>query len=209
MNDSMLYAIDHPTSIRAILANPHGRRWTIQGFGMLRTYLTEDETVRLHVWSLADKVPGVSVIHDHPWDFTSDVISGEIVNRRYDMLRLRGEVSLRHLECWSRPIVCGEDGCMLGEPERVVLVPRALEKYREGESYSQTAAELHASFPSDGAVTVITRRFGADRDVARVCWNEDAGPDGWVSAEPREATREEVERITAFALLRWGARGEP
>lgn len=187
--------------IRRILENPHGRRWTIQGFGMLRTYLTEDERVRLHVWSRADEVPGVSVIHDHPWDFTSRVVSGVVRNVRY--------MAGGHEPHWTRLIVCGPGGCALGTPERVMLGAYPDDVHGPGDRYSQAAEVLHASFPSDGAVTVITRRFGADRDVARVCWPDAAGSNGWVSAEPREATHEEVERITALALANWGGTPVP
>lgn len=187
--------------IRAILASPHGRRWTIQGFGMLRTYLTDDERVRLHVWSRADEVPGVSVIHDHPWDFTSRVVSGVVRNVRY--------MDGGHEPHWTRSIVCGPGGCALGTSERVMLGAFPDDVHGPGDTYSQAAPVLHASYPSDGAVTVITRCFGAERDVARVCWPDAAGPNGWVSAEPRDATPEEIERITRHALARWQPTATP
>lgn len=195
-----------PSEIHRILERPHTYRWTLQGFGMLRMYLTEDESVRLHVWSHADAKPGVSTIHDHPWDFTSEVISGVVRNVRHRIADAEDAARCDSATYWTRGLVCGPGGCLLGESERVLLLTQPAEVYEPGDTYSQTAVELHESIPSDGAVTVITRRFGPDRDRARVCWPLDKGRDGWVSAEPREATAEEVERITGLALERWAPR---
>lgn len=53
-------------TVRSILERATDLEWSLQGFGMLRHYLTP--TVRLHVWASAFRVKNVSTIHDH-WDF--------------------------------------------------------------------------------------------------------------------------------------------
>ena len=70
------------TFVQEIIRNPLiYPGWSLQGFGMLRLYLTKE--IRLHVWDTAYQVPNVSLLHDHPWDFTSVVIAGCMENRLY------------------------------------------------------------------------------------------------------------------------------
>ena len=64
-----------------ILEFPERHDWTLQGFGMLRAYLSSE--IRLHVWSAAHRVEGVSDIHNHPWDFESMVVCGNMENTLY------------------------------------------------------------------------------------------------------------------------------
>lgn len=70
----------------AIADAADGRRndWSTQGLGMLRLYLSRE--VRLHVWHSAFRVPSVSDIHDHPWDFRSDIVCGSVRNVRYGIV---------------------------------------------------------------------------------------------------------------------------
>jgi hypothetical protein len=44
-------------SVLQILANPFDYKWTIQGFGMLRTYLDSEHSERLHIWDPDIAVP--------------------------------------------------------------------------------------------------------------------------------------------------------
>lgn len=67
--------------VKAILEKARAYKWSIQGFGMLRLYLSAE--VRLHVWDSRFRVPGVTDIHDHSWDFESEVAAGEVLQRRY------------------------------------------------------------------------------------------------------------------------------
>src|SRR6185503_17239495 len=69
--------------VRDVLETPHDRIWTLQGFGMLRTYLGDDMNMRLHVWDARHAAPNVSSIHNHPWGFTSLILSGEMENVLY------------------------------------------------------------------------------------------------------------------------------
>ena len=67
--------------VRSILEDPAGRPWVMQELGLLAVWLDERHEHRLHLWDPAAAV-GDPPIHDHPFDFTSTVIAGEITNTR-------------------------------------------------------------------------------------------------------------------------------
>lgn len=177
------------SQINDILAHPLDHEWTLQGFGMLRMYLDPGQVERLHIWDTGMAVADVSTIHDHPWDFTSRIVRGSLVNERFviDDRTIGMAMSMAKIKT-------GEGGGLIGAPEPVRLVSRKQETYHAGDTYSQLAPEFHESLPAPGTVTVITRSFHADRDTATVCWREG----DWVSAEPRPATREEIEHFISI-----------
>lgn len=179
-------------TIKQILEKAEHYEWSLQGFGMLRLYLTKE--TRLHVWSDSHTVPNVSDIHDHPWNFRSTVVAGELRNYRFTPVE-RG--ASRFL---TRRILCGPGGCVMGEPAYVNLYEGVREIYFEGDDYYQGASEIHRSEPIDGTVTIITRAFLDDSDHANVFWRPG---EEWVSAEPRPATPEEIKAITGNALRMW------
>lgn len=184
----------HPilkASIKALLRCATEYEWSLQGLGMLRLYLEPD--IRLHVWSREHAVEDVSVIHTHPWHFTSTIIAGELRNIRY-ATHPDGQRFMQQL------LQCGPGGCLKSQPEMVKLRVDVDESFSEGETYSQAATVRHASFPEDGTVTIIKRAPTGDPDHALVFWP--FGRD-WVSAEPRRATPDEVDQITRNALARW------
>lgn len=178
--------------IKAILENPLGHVWSLQGLGMLRLYLSKE--VRLHVWSDHARVDEVSELHDHPWSFMSWIIAGKLKNTRFTKCDGGGD---RYM-CQS--LLCGTGGGLKGGPVPMQLSASRIEHYMEGDAYFQDAPEIHRSEPEDGTVTIIERRFSDDVDHARVFW-EEGKP--WVSAEPRVATDSEVLHITRNALQRW------
>ena len=190
--------------VRSILANPIDHDWSIQGLGMLRTYLTD--MYRLHVWSPEDATPNVSRLHDHPWDFTSYVVAGYIVNTRYSRvpaaidhktyLAPSGATKWQHVR-----IRCGPDGGVAGEPGELLLVANVPEEIKEGEWYAQHAHEIHDTVPAGGTVTIIRRTKLPDPDHANVYF-----PMGqpWVSAGGAVvASSDIVKRICDRALERW------
>lgn len=187
----------HKPLVQNILEN-HGRHeWTIQGLGMLRTYLPGD--LRLHVWSSTAEFEDVSKMHTHPWDFESRVIAGKVVNIRFTWPDPDG--GSKSPICFQRQMIrCGQGGGIVGEPEEVSLIQGHAEGYLEGSVYRQQAHEIHVSLPKDGTVTLIQRSFHEDTEHAYVYF-----PIGeeWVTAEPRAATPEEVERICEAALSEW------
>ena len=196
--------------IRGVLRHHHFYKWTLQGFGMLRTFpFPDNQEVRLHVWSKAHQVPGVSTIHNHPWDFSSTVVSGELTNVLYGVARasktLYDKLTLEQQGGFSherQDLRCGEGGGLIGVPTpvRLVEVGRATYTSDWTHTYMQTAEAIHESRPQDGTVTLVARKFRENRDIARVFW-----PAGlaWISAEPREATPAEVEAIVENALEKW------
>jgi hypothetical protein len=171
------------------LAHPFDYEWSLQGFGMLRAYLDAEQIIRLHIWDLGSAFPDVSRIHDHPWDFTSRIVTGQMGNQRYTVDGPDGE------EFLSARIRCGEQAQLLEEPTRALVSAQPQESYGPEERYSQEATEFHESFPLPGTVTVIQRSFKKNREIARVLWRE--GP--WGDAKPRPATQEEVKHFIGLA----------
>lgn len=180
--------------VKAMLKNADRFEWTLQGFGMLRTYLDDDHNLRLHVWDPRFKVEGVDEVHTHPWNFHSFVVAGEVENVRLSAgLAEDGNYMEQKLRC-------GVGGGLCGDPRSVSLREHRPEIVKEGETYTQKAHEIHRSSPASGTVTIIQREFLDDTEHAYVYI-----PKGqeWCSAEPRLATAEEVETITVDALARW------
>jgi hypothetical protein len=186
--------------VRSVLDCSDRIEWSLQGLGMLRCYLTED--IRLHIWDSEQAAPGVSSFHTHPWDFTSLVVAGRVVNQRFKESAIgpaHGGVTAK-IPTMRQMIRCGEGGGLEGEPGPVYLAPQPPEICTAGCSYSQKATEVHESRPDDGAVTIIKRSVPEDGhpDFANVYW-----PKGqeWVSAEPRPAKDREVRTIINKALI--------
>lgn len=184
--------------IKKILENPLGYEWSLQGFGMLRLYINNN--LRLHIWNDNFSVKNVSLAHDHPWDFTSYIISGEIENIKYVKILENLDKYPYYSKYNTQKIKCGPEGCAKSDIYECVL----LEKYREiiksGESYYQSKNEIHMSFPKNGTVSLIDRKFYDDTEHANVFWNEN---NNWVEANPVKANEYEVEEIISFALKNW------
>lgn len=175
-----------------ILDNPFDREWSIQGFGMLRTYLDDERVGRLHIWDQEQAIEDVSTVHDHPWDFTSRIVRGYVKNVKF---RFLGDRHLGGGHMRVAKIRCGEGGGITEDLGRQRIGMDRTDIFGPGDAYSMFAPELHETFTSPGAVTVIERSFHADRDIATVCWREGE----WVSAEPRPATRHEIEHFVRLA----------
>jgi len=184
--------------VREILENPYDHKWTLQGFGMLRLYISD--TKRLHIWDASYAFKDVSLIHDHPWDFNSYIVAGVVRQHRFDVTP-RNRLNQNGLDNYeAQTIVCGEGGCSTGNIYQTGLKRSLIEIYREGDEYSQKAEEIHLSIPESGTVTIINRVFKEDTEHANVFW-----PIGekWVSAEPRKADEEEIYNFTQLALSKW------
>lgn len=159
--------------------------WTVQGFGMVRTYLDDAQRWRLNVWDDRLKVPNVSEIHDHPWDFRSWVLCGRLTNVRFleSQAADKGAVPFQHVE-----IVTGEGGGpVMGVVTRHLVAVRP-EGYEPGDTYTQRRQEIHVTKCERGTVTLNDRGEPTPEHTARIYWA--AGP--WINAEPRAATHDEV-----------------
>lgn len=179
------------TLVRHLLESPfNAGPWTLQGFGMLRLYLPDD--CRLHIWSDDHRV--VNNLHDHPWGFTSLIVSGHIV----DEVWAYSPGASTHL---IQEIQCGQGGGIKSEPSPISLTRTSKLRVDVGGSYTRTPSDLHQSNPSHGCVSLIRRtRSGRPADVARV-----AVPLGqtFEFVEPRPATESEVQAIVSTALEKW------
>lgn len=159
--------------------------WTAMGFGMVRTYLDDAKRWRLNIWDDRLRVPEVSEIHDHPWDFTSYVCCGRISNVRFDRTYGPGACALpyQHVQ-----IETGEGGGPTGPVDTAWLTPSRPEIYMPGESYRQAKKEIHITKAVRGTVTLNDRSPPTPEHTAHIFWPR--GP--WVNAEPRHATQDEV-----------------
>lgn len=182
-------------AIEFILRNPLDFEWSVSGLGKLRLYLDPRREFRLHVWDRRLRGAGVSTIHDHPWDFESTIVAGELVNQRYYLANPARGVNYKF-----QKILCGVGGGPVGEPSVTRLEAAKLERYRENNIYIQDATEVHQTAALDGTVTLVRRRFREDVDHANVFWLPETE---WVDAEPRAATPEEVKAVTAYSLHLW------
>jgi len=171
--------------VRTILEGALEHQWKIQELGLLSLRLDEDRAHVLHVWA-PERFVGPPPIHDHPYDFTSTVIVGEITNTRY-VEDPSGRTYLR--ERYSLPDETAR------RSDHVRLVADAV-TYTEDEEYSQRADELHDSTQLPGTVTLLRRRF-VDVNELTVCRADGAL---WVTGAARVATASEVASITARAL---------
>lgn len=188
--------------VRAILENWGSFEWTVQGIGMLRTKL--DGIGRIHIWDASLRVPWVSDVHSHPWDLTSHVVSGELINTKFEVVEgdpdCRPPSSRSVLKYVENCIQTGEGGGLIGPPQEVCLGWGEADCYGPGMSYSQHRDEIHRTLFADGTVTVMERTMGPPDEKARVYWPRMTN---WVSAMPRPALSYECEDVIRFALSRW------
>jgi hypothetical protein len=171
--------------------------WTMQGFGFLRLKISD--SMRLHVWDSRLREAGVSDIHDHTqWAFTSHIISGSLVNIRYEVCQPTCDNAQPYN---MATLKCGIGGGMIdGSTKLAHLLAGKPELYLPGSSYRQEPDEVHRTMPADGTVTLIEQER-RDVDTARVFW-----PIGgtWGDAIPRQATKDEVANVGSFALSIFG-----
>jgi hypothetical protein len=171
--------------VRMILEHAEDYPWTLQDIGLLGLRLDDRREYRLHVWDSSYSV-GELPVHDHPFDFTSTVIAGEMTNTRYEEDPSGVEY---HRMRYLPP---NEDA----RTTDTVRLSGTATTFTAGERYSQRAHELHDSRQLPGTVTIIRRSF-KDVPELTVCTR---GEDEWVSGESRPAAPEDVKRITALAL---------
>ena len=183
-------------SIRAILEHPTEFAWTVQGFGFMRCYLTPDKRWRLNVWD-SELATNASLIHDHPWNFTSYIIAGALYNFRYTENEAEGD-----WYTWGL-LLPGIGGGLTSAPQGVkALWQGKREEWLPGDVYTQKHREIHHTEFGDGTVTLNDRiRPHGGKDIARIFWP--AG-EQWQDAMPRDATAVEVLRTTAKALATIG-----
>jgi hypothetical protein len=175
--------------VRTMLEHAQDFAWVIQDIGLLGLRLDDRKEFRLHLWD-PDYATCEPPVHDHPFDFTSTIIAGEMTNTRY-----QEDASGVTYTRW-RYSPADEDG-RRGD---AVTLSATAKTFREGDCYSQLAHELHSSCQVPGTVTIIRRSFKEAPDLLTVCHRDDSM---WVSGQSRRATSDEVKRVTTKALERF------
>jgi hypothetical protein len=159
--------------------------WRMVDIGLMGLRLDEWREYRLHVWDARGSV-GEPPVHDHPYDFTSAVIVGELTNTRY-VESPGGDEYIRFR--YSPP----------DEDQRrsdTVRLTATVETLRQGDEYRQVAGELHSSGQQPGTVTLLRCAWPEPRELT-VCVQDEAS---WRSGQARAATRAEIKAFTARAL---------
>lgn len=188
------------TLTRQVFNSWQDYEWSLQGFGMLRCYLSRE--VRLHIWDDRYRVSNVSDIHDHPLDLTSLVLSGELTDHHYAVCV--EDSKLEDTTHYGNRIVCGPGGGVSEEVKPYWLYNYMPETFRAGQSYEVKKGALHRTVARRGTVTLVSRSNRSENeegDIALSLWGADLGTRGWVSAESRPATPEEVQDIIGQALF--------
>jgi hypothetical protein len=176
-----------PALVRTILEHAEDFPWRMQDVGLLGLRLDDRRQHRLHVWGPTYTV-GEPPVHDHPYDFVSTVVVGEMTNTRYVEDPAGVEYQrVRYVPADENARTA--DAVMLSSTAIVV---------RAGEEYSQDAHELHDSRQTPGTVTIVRMAF-VHVAALTVCTRD--AP--WVSAQARPATPAEVKAITGAALERF------
>lgn len=97
---------------------------------------------RLHVWSPWNPpTPGDAEVHDHPFEFSSLVLAGEMINTRLrDVDDVGGEYVEHRAECVTS---FGPQPALLSTPRRVRLDEDGCDIVRRGELYRMAPWLLH------------------------------------------------------------------
>jgi len=160
-----------------------------QGLGFLRVNIGND--LRMHIWDDALEYPNVSKMHNHSWDLQSKIVCGTIYNHRF-AYNPAGQPYLR------RRLRCGVGCEWVGNPELVHLSPLPIQKLLSGQMYFQHANEIHITQAVPGTITLMHRKYDGPNGEADIFW--ELGKE-WGTAEPHEATAEEIETAIKKSLL--------
>lgn len=181
--------------VQQVLKHRAEFKWTLQGFGMLRTHFDGD--MRMNIWDDRFAVPGIidSSVHDHPWRFESYVVAGRVRNVRYEIVT-KDNQEMGDTSYNMQSIKTGVSGAVFGPIEPVILAAFPTESYSAGQKYSQEADEIHLSMPDRHTITINDREYKTDRTTARVFWRGEK----WITAAPREASDQERDEIIDSVL---------
>ena len=182
--------------VKKILKNPFDYGWELQGFGMLRTYIDKD--TRLQIWLKDFIVPGVTDIHTHPWDFISHIYQGKITNHTFLKLDYN-ESDLDKGEIYDECVILTGENAHVKEIKEVILHKFLSATYFAGHEYRHNSHLPHRIDFDDGTITILTKLNIQEESIAN-SYVPESGV--WVSAAPRLATPEEIEKfITAASKL--------
>jgi hypothetical protein len=179
----------HETLNRALvltmLEHAEGFPWRMQEIGLMGLRLDDRRECRLHIWD-PSYYAGEPPVHDHPYDFTSTIIAGELTNVRYAQ-DPGGEEYVR---------IRYSPGAEAQRRSEAVRLSPTSATFAEGQQYGQLAHELHASWQRPGTVTAIRCSWVAAPELT-VCLPDEAS---WTSGQGRAATPQEIKAFSAKAL---------
>jgi hypothetical protein len=172
--------------VLTILRHAEDFPWRIQqDIGLLGLRLDDRRRHRLHVWDPIDGFEDPPV-HDHPYDFASEVLVGQLTNTRYEedpageeYVRFRYSPGAEE-QRWSDTVTLAATATTLVE----------------GGHYRQLASELHASRQVPGTVTLISCSW-VEAPELTVCVRDERS---WRSGQARDATRAEIKTAVTKAL---------
>ena len=171
--------------VLTVLQHAEDFPWRMQEIGLMGLRLDDRREYRLHVWDPSHCV-GDPPVHDHPYDFTSTIIAGELTNARYEPDPAGDE----YVRFSYSP---GSEGERRSDTVRLSSTATT---FIEGNQYRQLAHELHASWQQPGTVTAI-RCFWVEAPELTVCLRDEGS---WRSGQGRDATSEEIKDFTVKAL---------
>jgi hypothetical protein len=171
--------------VLTMLQHAEDFHWRMQDIGLMGLRLDDRREYRLHVWDPSNCV-GEPPIHDHPYDFTSTIIAGELTNHRYE----EDPAGDEYVRFRYSPGAEGE------RRSDAVRLSSTATTFTEGNQHRQLAHDLHASWQQPGTVTAI-RCLWVEAPELTVCVQDDGS---WRSGQGRDATREEIKSFTAKAL---------
>lgn len=171
--------------VLTILRHAEDFPWRMQDVGLMSLRLDDRRESRLHIWDPSYCV-GETPIHDHPYDFTSTIIAGEMTNIRYEEDATGDEyVRFRYT-----PDAEGE------RRSDAVRLSGTATNFKGGNQYHQLAYELHSSQQQPGTVTAIWCHY-VEAPELTVCVRDEGS---WRSGQGRDATGEEIKNFAAKAL---------
>ena len=180
MNETLSRAL-----VLTMLQHAEDFPWRMQDIGLMSLRLDDRREYRLHVWD-PSSWDGEPPVHDHPYDFTSTIIVGEMTNTRYEEDHAGEEfVRFRYSP--------GAEGERRSDAVRLSSTGTI---FKGGSQYHQLAHELHASWQQPGTVTAIRCQWVEAAELT-VCVRDEGS---WSSAQGRAATREEIKGFAAKAL---------
>ena len=125
--------------VRNVLEHALEYPWRYQDIGLLALRLDEHREYGLHVWA-PDRCIGTPPIHDHPYDFVSRIIAGELTNARY-VEDPSGAKYLRERYSPSNEKSRATD---------YVQLSSEVETFREGDEYAQRATSCTTATSCQG-----------------------------------------------------------
>lgn len=183
--------------IRKLLVFPMELDWRGHGIGFMKAYLNAERTWRINVYHEMLRVPGISIMHDHPWGLQSHVRAGQLTNMRWHRANKKSQGAVSFNE---GRINCAKYAGLEGTPQIVSLVKERREIYHASGFYQQNPEEIHETIAINGTVTLLERIPTHSDGFAHIFWP--------VGEEYGDATRnlsdDEVYAVAASALRTMG-----